>query len=116
MCGCVTVLCATSERLIIWGKIRTVDRGAGRIPVERRQGAQKQTSHTRRSGGRRGTKMTLRFLFPPSVCVKSNYEFLQRAEHKKVTAGLFQRGDGGASTIGFLPQKKKTKKTLQSVF
>lgn len=60
--------------------------------------------------------MTLRFLFPPSVCVKSNYEFLQRAEHKKVTAGLFQRGDGGASTIGFLPQKKPPKKTLQSVF
>lgn len=54
--------------------------------------------------------MTLRFLFPPSVCVKRNYEFVQRAEHKKVTAGLLQT-DGGAPQSGFCLRKR-----LQSLF
>lgn len=53
--------------------------------------------------------MTLRFLFPPSVCVKSNYEFLQRAELK---------GNGGSvSERRGAPQSGSClRKMLQSLF
>lgn len=79
MCGCVTMPRATNERLIIWGKIRMAKQGLDGSLLNCARNLNTDVTHAEwRQENQNDLKISI---FPPSLCVKSNYDILQRAEH-----------------------------------
>lgn len=80
MCGCVRMLRTTNERLIIWGKIRMAKQGLDGSLRSCARDLNTGVAHAewRQEENQNDLKISV---FPPSLCVRSNYDVLQRAEH-----------------------------------
>lgn len=70
---------ATNERLIIWGKIRMAKQG---LDGSLRNCARDPNTDVTHAECRQESQHDLKIsIFPPSLCVRSNYDVVQRAEH-----------------------------------